>query len=76
MPVEALVLPPGIKNRHRSSALMAATQVNLLQLRSGRLVDFLTLQVVINLRVGQTQLILIGTAGYACLLYTSPSPRD
>jgi len=27
---------------------MAATQVNLLQLRSGRLVDFLTLQVVIN----------------------------
>ena len=42
---------------------MAATQVNLLQLRSCRLIDFLTLQVVINLRVGQTQLILIGTAG-------------
>ena len=32
----------GIKNRHRSGAFMAATQVNLLQLRSGRLVDFLT----------------------------------
>ena len=44
---------------------MAATQVNLLQLRSGRLVDFLTLQVVINLRVSQTQLILIGTARHA-----------
>ena len=44
---------------------MAATQVNLLQLRSCRLVDFHTLQVVINLRVRQTQLILIGTAGHA-----------
>ena len=44
---------------------MAATQVNLLQLRSCRLVDFLTLQVVVNLRVCQAQLILIGTAGHA-----------
>ena len=44
---------------------MAATQVNLLQLRGRRRLDFLTLQVVINLRVRQTQLILIGATGHA-----------
>ena len=56
-------MPPRIGDTHRNRAFMPTAQVNTLQLFGDDGVNLFTLQVVVDLRVGDAKFVLIGAPG-------------
>ncbi len=57
------LLPPRIGDTHRNRAFMPTAQIDALQLFGDGGVNFFTLQVVVDLRVGDAEFVLIGAPG-------------
>jgi len=58
-----MLFPPRIGDTHRNRAFMPTAQVDVLQLFGDGGVNLFTLQVVVDLRVGDAELVLIGAPG-------------
>ena len=56
-------MPPRIGDAHRNRAFMPTAQVDALQLFGDDGVNLFTLQVVVDLRVGDAKFVLIGAPG-------------